>query len=299
MIKKRALFIFNWSHLTYNMLEFLKSRSFQYDEIICLIEEDHHCGALLVHLKQLLSQTLQKPFYLLPIARKGASLLTYCIRCRILCPSFEDLYTDDPSDKPFKETALRARVIHYDRNRHSSSVIPKGEATERLRGLFITKGQPFHLGHAKIIEQMSRELDEVVIVVAMANWSHHPIHIATGGERLEMIFSYLQEVIPDRFFLAALPYSEFSLENFYELEFLLPRFQSVHTNNPLVAALALSAGHLVRTHETGIAISSSQIREHVLKKRPYEHLVPLQVHQYLKQSPIPERLVHVHGKETR
>src|SRR2546427_567893 len=113
---QRALIAYDWISLCVEKLKYLQALSASYDELICVVEnadELSHCGLLLVHLKQLLLSCLNKPFYLLPIARRGVAPLSYWLRWRILIPPFVKAYIDSPSSQSCMTAAWKVPVEIY------------------------------------------------------------------------------------------------------------------------------------------------------------------------------------------
>ncbi|MEM3079801.1 MAG: adenylyltransferase/cytidyltransferase family protein, partial [Thermoproteota archaeon] len=51
------------------------------------------------------------------------------------------------------------------------------------RGLFIGRFQPFHLGHLKAVEYIINRVDEVIIGIGSAQYSHTLENPFTAGER--------------------------------------------------------------------------------------------------------------------
>ena len=62
-----------------------------------------------------------------------------------------------------------------------------------MRGLYIGRFQPYHLGHQAVLEKIAKEVEEIVIVIGSAQESHTPENPFTGGERMEMIYAALSE----------------------------------------------------------------------------------------------------------
>ncbi|HLN89981.1 MAG TPA: adenylyltransferase/cytidyltransferase family protein, partial [Candidatus Binatia bacterium] len=52
------------------------------------------------------------------------------------------------------------------------------------RGLYVGRFQPFHLGHLDAIKYVLKEVDELVIVIGSAQYSHNSNNPFTAGERL-------------------------------------------------------------------------------------------------------------------
>lgn len=301
----RALFALDWRHFTDAQLQEVLRLEPEYDELIFVISRPESlldgdspmlCSQLLPALQAFLQLHLQKTFYLLPIPGKGLPDYYHWLRWRILCPAFTHVFTSNATESEAMELVLRVPV----------SVIPAQGSRINLptlatpkRGIFITRAQPFHNGHAAYLEQMKAQVDEAIVVVGVANQSHVARDFATAGERLEMIKPYLEEHWPGRHYLAALPYSDFSLENFYELEYLLPAFHTVYTINTSTITYAYTAGYPVKNLSAHMEVSGTQIRSCMVHDQPYDHLVPESVHQYLAQTNLATRLKQLLEKENR
>ena len=61
------------------------------------------------------------------------------------------------------------------------------------RGLFVGRFQPFHLGHLAAIKYVLKKVDELVIVIGSAQYSHRRNNPFTAGERLVMVRKALEE----------------------------------------------------------------------------------------------------------
>ena len=75
-----------------------------------------------------------------------------------------------------------------------------------LRGAFIGRFQPFHLGHLATVKYALRSY--VIIVIGSAQKSHEPRNPFTAGERIEMIRDSLQadkEISIDKILLIPVP----------------------------------------------------------------------------------------------
>lgn len=301
----RALLALDWRHFTDAQLQEILRLEQEYDELIFVISrpegllEGHSpmlCSQLMPALQTMLQLHLRKPFYLLPIPGKGLPDHYHWLRWRILCPAFTHAFTSNAAESNAMELTLRVPV----------TVIPPGGAPVVMpalatvkRGIFITRAQPFHNGHAAYLEQMKAAVDEAIVIVGVANRSHTAKDFATAGERLEMIKPYLDRYWPGRHYLAALPYSGFSLENFYELEYVLPAFHTVYTINTSTITYAHTAGYPVKNLNTSMEVSGTQVRACMVQDQPYDHLVPESVHRYLTHINLATRLKQLLEKENR
>ncbi|BAV08671.1 nicotinamide-nucleotide adenylyltransferase [Filimonas lacunae] len=301
---KRALLAFNWRKLTRAHLNCIQQQALLYDELVLVMpdaaglstDNTYSCGQWMTHLHHWLQQHISIPFYLLPIPGKGVEPVLSWLRWRILCPAFQQVITDETTWHAQMETVLRTPVTVIEAG---NDVLPVTAALPCRRGLFITRAQPFHNGHLAYIQQMQQEVDELIVVIAMANRSHQQHDIATGGERLAMVKPVLQQVAPGRYYLVALPYSDFAMENLYELEYLLPAFDTVYTVNPSVIVMAQTAGYATKGLDARITVSSTLIRNCMIQHQPYAGYVPQSVHDYIEQQGIAARLRQLQEKENR
>ena len=301
----KALFALDWTNFSEAQLDFIKAQQKEYEELIFVISRPESllegplpqlCSGLLTRLQLLFTQELHKPFYLLPIPGKGMPDMYHWARWRILCPSFRQVFTDNATTAAAMELVLRVPVTVIPAS-EAAIILP--EAPEKKRGIFITRAQPFHEGHTAYLQQMQDEMEEVIIVIGVANQSHVLRDFATAGERLEMIKPFLQQTWPGRHHLVALPYSDFSLENFYELEYLLPAFHTVYTINTSTITYAHTAGYPVKNLAIQLPVSGTHIRDCMIHDRPYAQYVPPVIYEYLQRANLAERLKQLQEKENR
>jgi nicotinamide-nucleotide adenylyltransferase len=155
------------------------------------------------------------------------------------------------------------------------------------RGLYVGRFQPFHLGHLNVIKHVLKEVDELVIVVGSAQYSHRLNDPFTAGERLTMIRKALDEagVECGRFWVV--PVSDVHLHMMWvsAVEGFTPHFDLVYSNEPLTRRLFSEAGHKVESVQffERASYSSTVIREKMLKGQAWEKLVPKSVAAYIKE----------------
>ncbi|NTV27538.1 MAG: adenylyltransferase/cytidyltransferase family protein, partial [Methanothrix sp.] len=61
-----------------------------------------------------------------------------------------------------------------------------------MRGLYIGRFQPYHLGHQAVLDRIAEEMEEIVIVIGSAQESHTSENPFTAGERMDMIYAALK-----------------------------------------------------------------------------------------------------------
>ncbi|MEM3536424.1 MAG: nicotinamide-nucleotide adenylyltransferase [Candidatus Bathyarchaeia archaeon] len=155
------------------------------------------------------------------------------------------------------------------------------------RGLFVGRFQPFHLGHLSAIKDALKEVDELVIVVGSAQYSHRLNDPFTAGERLVMIRRALEEARIDCSRVWVVPVPDVHLHMMWvsAVEGYTPSFDVVYSNEPLTRRLFMEAGYKVkaiRFHERKL-YSSTKVRERMLKDESWEKLVPKSVAAFIKE----------------
>jgi len=155
------------------------------------------------------------------------------------------------------------------------------------RGLFVGRFQPFHLGHLGAIKDILKEVDELVVVIGSAQYSHNLNNPFTAGERLVMVRKALEEDNMDfsRVWVVPVPDAHLHMMWVASVEGYTPPFDVVYSNEPLTRRLFIEAGYkvkAVRFHERKL-YSSTEIRERMLKAQSWEKLVPKSVAAFIKE----------------
>jgi len=153
------------------------------------------------------------------------------------------------------------------------------------RGLYVGRFQPFHLGHLDAIKTVLKSVDELVIVIGSAQYSHNTNNPFTAGERLVMIRHALQDAGVDhsRFWVVPVPDVHLHMLWVSALEGYTPRFDVVFSNEPLTRRLFMEAGYKVKNigfFERKI-YSSTLIREKMVKDESWTTLVPKAVAEFI------------------
>lgn len=165
-----------------------------------------------------------------------------------------------------------------------------------MRGLYIGRFQPYHLGHQAVLEKISGEVEEIVIVIGSAQESHTPENPFTGGERMEMIYAALSERdLRERCYVTALQDIKRNSVWVSHLRSLVPSFDVVYSNNPLVVQLISEAGIRIRNppmYQRDL-YSGTAIRKLMREKGDWSGLVPAAVAAFIENMGGIERLISV------
>jgi nicotinamide-nucleotide adenylyltransferase len=155
------------------------------------------------------------------------------------------------------------------------------------RGLLVGRFQPFHLGHLGAVRDVLKEVDELVIAIGSAQYSHDLKNPFTAGERLVMIRRALQEDKVDdrRVWIVPVPDVHLHMMWVSALKGYAPRFDVVYSNEPLTCRLFIEAEYKVkpiRFHRREL-YSSTEIRGKMLNDGDWEELVPKSVAAFLRE----------------
>jgi nicotinamide-nucleotide adenylyltransferase len=156
------------------------------------------------------------------------------------------------------------------------------------RGLYVGRFQPFHLGHLSAIKSVLKQVDELVIVIGSAQYSHKENNPFTAGERLVMIRHALKEADVDNSRLWIVPVPDVHLHMLWvsALEGYTPKFNMVFSNEPLTKRLFKESGYRVKTIPffDRKQYTSTLIREKMLSGDDnWKELVPKSVADFIKE----------------
>lgn len=142
------------------------------------------------------------------------------------------------------------------------------------RGLFLGRFQPYHRGHDAVVRRIAEEVDELIIAIGSAQYSHTTRDPFTAGERILMITRMLTD---DPVFRYVLPVEDIEQNSLYvpHIKRLTPDFDVVYSNNPLVIRLfeeedipvqempRIDRKHLWGTHIRQLMAEGEMWREYV------------------------------------
>jgi nicotinamide-nucleotide adenylyltransferase len=156
------------------------------------------------------------------------------------------------------------------------------------RGLYVGRFQPFHLGHLDAIKYALKEVDELVIVIGSAQYSHNTNNPFTAGERLVMVRQALREagVADSKLWIVPVPDVHLHMLWVSAVEGYTPKFNTVLSNEPLTKRLFMEAGYEVKTiplFERKVYMSTC-VREKMIKDDSWRELVPKSVAEFISDT---------------
>jgi len=163
-----------------------------------------------------------------------------------------------------------------------------------LRGLYIGRFQPYHLGHQAVLQQIAKEVDEIVLGIGSAQASHTTQNPFTAGERITMIYAAVKDVDVTCY---AIPLVDVERNSVWvsHVKAMTPKFDVVYSNNPLVIQLFSEADVQVRRPPMyrRDAYSGTRIRKLMLANGDWEMFVPREVASVIREIGGIERLWNV------
>ena len=165
------------------------------------------------------------------------------------------------------------------------------------RALYFGRFQPFHKGHLGVIRRIMGENDEMIVMIAAAQYSHSIKNPFTARERYIMIYrtllqEYGYEGLGRIHIIPAFDINDNALWVTH-LERLLPPFQVVYSNNPFTTGLFAEKGYEVRRTELveRRKYSGEEIRKKILLGEDITELVPKPVCDLIKKGHGKERII--------
>ncbi len=171
-----------------------------------------------------------------------------------------------------------------------------------MRAFFVGRFQPYHLGHHYVIKCILEfdEIDELIIGIGSAQESHTLENPFTAGERVLMIVRAIEELgIEKRVYVIP-------LEDIYRNSLwvshvcsMVPPFDVVYTNNPLVYRLFKEAGFEVRHTKmyNRNEYQGTEIRRKMLEGDDWERYVPKAVAEVIKEIDGISRIREIAGRD--
>lgn len=155
------------------------------------------------------------------------------------------------------------------------------------RGLYVGRFQPFHIGHLEAIKRILEEVEELVVVIGSAQYSHTRDNPFTAGERIVMIRNALDEAKVDYSRVWVVPVPDVHLHMMWvsAVEGYTPKFQIVYTNEPLTKRLFMESNYKVKEipfFERQF-YSSTIIRQKMLVDDSWKTLVPKSVIAFISE----------------
>ena len=163
-----------------------------------------------------------------------------------------------------------------------------------MRGFYIGRFQPYHNGHHRMVEEIAREVDELVLGIGSAGDSHSPRNPFTAGERVMMVSKSVSDFDIVSY---AVPIEDLDRNSVWvsHVQSMSPTFDVAYSNNPLVIQLFREAGVEVRQSPmfNRDVLEGTELRERMLSNGDWRSLVPASVVEVIEEIDGIERIQRV------
>jgi nicotinamide-nucleotide adenylyltransferase len=161
----------------------------------------------------------------------------------------------------------------------------------------IGRFQPVHLGHLKGIEEILEEVDEIIILIGSAQYSHSLNNPFTAGERIMMVHAALKENNLDLTRIFIIPLMDTNDNRIWVAHLVtsVPSFDVAYTHNPLVKRLLYESSIEVKSTSfwNREIYNATEVRNRILNGGNWEELVPKSVAKIIKEISGVERIQQV------
>ncbi|XGI83782.1 nicotinamide-nucleotide adenylyltransferase [Halorutilales archaeon Cl-col2-1] len=144
-----------------------------------------------------------------------------------------------------------------------------------MRGFYVGRFQPFHLGHYKVLEEVAEDVPEIVIAIGTAQASHTVKNPFTAGERVSMVRKSVNDLDATTY---VIPIEDINRNSLWvsHIESMAPEFDVIYSNNPLVIRLFEEDGKEVRKNPLfdRSRYSGREIRKRMIEGGDWRDLVP-------------------------
>lgn len=164
------------------------------------------------------------------------------------------------------------------------------------RGLFVGRFQPFHLGHLQDVKNALKEVDELVIGIGSSNESNTKENPFTAEERIEMVDLALPANEIGNYTVFLIPDLHDDKKWIEHIETLVPGFDVVYTGNKWTER-CFKGKYKVKKVNILEGISSTIIRDRMIKGGDWQSLVPKEVVGFISRIKGVERVKRIWTKQ--
>lgn len=161
-----------------------------------------------------------------------------------------------------------------------------------MNGLLIGRFQPFHLGHLDALRFALSKVDKLWIGLGSSNKPLQKNNPFSAEERREMILSSIDESMKQRIQIYFIPDLENHIKWIEFIDTLVPKFDTVFTNDELTR-------HLYSKRDVQVLpipfvkrdiLSGTNIRDTIISDQKWEDLVPEGTKNFLYKTSAKQRL---------
>ncbi len=148
-----------------------------------------------------------------------------------------------------------------------------------MKALFIGRFQPFHKGHLKLLQEIAKKYDQIIIGIGSSQYKNTSENPFSFEERKLMIEKSLKERDIKNFKIVAIPDIHNPPKWVDHVTSIVSDFDVVISNNSFTRQLFEKKGHFVE--KTGLfnrdKYSGKEIRRKIVENEKWKELVPKSV----------------------
>jgi len=161
-----------------------------------------------------------------------------------------------------------------------------------MKALFIGRFQPLHIGHLKIIQNLSKEYDEIIIGIGSSQYGNTLDNPFTANERKMMISKTMEKNNINKYRIVTIPDIHDPPRWVEHVLSIVSDFDIVISNNELTKKLFSEKGYNVKETKKydKNKYAGRTIRKKMINNEPWDKLVPEEIYKIIKQIGGEERL---------
>lgn len=165
--------------------------------------------------------------------------------------------------------------------------------------LFIGRFQPFHLGHLNIIKEISKDYSKIIIGIGSSQYSNTIDNPFSFDTRKKMITDSLNACDIKNYEIVDIPDIHDPPNWAAHVKSFCPKFDVVITNSVFNKRLFSNEGFKVKNTKiyNRSRYSGKEIRNRIINKTKWEHLVPESVKNIIKDIDGEEKLINIYKNE--
>ena len=164
------------------------------------------------------------------------------------------------------------------------------------RALFIGRFQPFHIAHLQDVKDILKKVDEVIIAIGSSQEKTTLENPFSYNERKQMIVNVFKKNKIKNYKIYPVPdlYNDKKWVEY--IKKYVPKYDFVYSGNPWTLRCFKRYDSKVKKIKLIKGISSTKIRNLMIKNRNWQSLVPKEIAQYIEKISGVGRIKRIYSK---
>ena len=160
-----------------------------------------------------------------------------------------------------------------------------------MKGFFIGRFQPFHLGHFYAMQFALSKVDMLWVGIGSSNKKNEKRNPFSAIERKQMILSSINKTLLRRIKIYLIPDFDDHAKWIDAINYIVPKYDLVFSNDEITTSICSKTSNVstIRLHDRKI-LSGTNIRNKMISGDKWEELVPAGTKKVLRNINLKERL---------